>query len=173
MQEVVVTIAFKRPCLGAAKRQQGRLKVFMFERDRDGCVLFLSSHWHVLLGRAARVANRYHSLVKHIAWNPSVVGVPSSEWYQRTAVANETNRSFFVLHEAFYVGAQVTINAVLPDGIEVDDFWRLLDLVGSYWGYSPYNNQTDNYGTFDVVSIRGRDRQWVIPSDCSKPGTPA
>ena len=39
MQEVIITVEFKRPCLGAAKRQQGKCKVFMFERDSDGRVL--------------------------------------------------------------------------------------------------------------------------------------
>lgn len=170
MQEVVITVEFKRPCLGVAKRQQGRGKVFVFERDRAGCVLFLASHWHVLMGRAASLANRYHSLVKHIVWDPSVAGTPSPDWFRRTAVAaGETSRSFFVSHEAFYPGSRVVVSAVLPDGIHADDFWRLMDIVGSYWGYSPYNNQTDRYGTFDVVSIRGRDRQWVAPIDCEQP----
>lgn len=168
MQEVIITVEFKRPCLGAAKRQQGKCKVFMFERDSDGRVLFLSSHWHALMGRAASTANRYHSLVKHIAWDPSVVGKPASEWFRRTAVTSGTNRSFFVSHEAFYPGSRVAVSAVLPDGIHADDFWRLLAIVGKYWGYSPYNNQTDRYGTFDVVSIRGRDRQWIAPEDCEQ-----
>jgi hypothetical protein len=42
---------------------------------------------------------------------------------------------------------------VLPEDIPAADFEHLLTLVGKYKGFSPFNNDSEKYGTFEVVSV--------------------
>lgn len=152
MEEVCIQLRFNRPCLGAAKRQEGSRTIFRMDREPTGRVMFMPSAWQGVLRYAAKVANRHQALVKDIDWNPVIEGLPRKEW-RRTIVNGQGRRTHFALHEAFMPGDEITVTAVLPDGMDRDSFRKLMDIAGTYRGFSPFNNQTEKFGTFEVVSI--------------------
>lgn len=160
MQEVNVRLRFNRACLGAAKKRKGRDVVYCMDRDPNGRIMFMPASWLGVMRYAAKLANRHHALVKQIDWNPLVDGQPRLDW-RRTIVRDGERRTHYAVHEAFQPGDIIGVSAVLPDGMNLDDFWRLLEIVGTYKGFSPFNNETEKYGTFEVVSIVPAARQWA------------
>lgn len=154
MQEVTVTLRFNRACLGAAKRRRHSQVVFAFERDPNGRVMFLPAAWASLMRYAAKLANRHQAEVKRIDFCPVISGEPCNDW-RRTVVTHGGSqpKSHFVVHEAYRPGDTVVIFAVLPDEITLVDFEHMLTLIGKYKGFSPFNNDSEKYGTFEVVSI--------------------
>jgi hypothetical protein len=163
MQEVTARLCFNRECLGFAKRQTSRRQViYVMPRDSSGRVMFLPSWWKGRFRYAAKVVNRYNNLVKKIAWDPIVDG-RVSKW-RRVVVSHRDDpggRERYALHEAFRRGDTIGVNAVLPDGLSVDAFSELLSVVGTYKGISPFQDEHETYGTFEVVSVtptvRSRD----------------
>lgn len=156
MQEVTIRLRFTRECLGAAKQRgrRGRVK-FVMPRDTRGRVIFLPSWWHSLLRYAAKVASRYGTLVTRIDWDSVVDGVPLPN-AQRTVVAardDPRGRRRYAIHEAFPAGSVIGVNAVLPTGLSIDAAYDLLTIAGTYRGISPFQDTTETYGTFEVVSI--------------------
>jgi hypothetical protein len=93
---------------------------------------------------AAKLYNRFHTDVKNIDWCPLVMGTPKPDW-RRTIISNankEDTRAHFAVHEAFKPGDKITLSAVLPQ-----------EIVGKYRGFSPFNNNQEKYGTFEVISV--------------------
>lgn len=168
MQEVSVRIRFSRPCLGACMRREKRRVTFVFERDAAQRILFLPGRWTALFVRAARLANQCHSLVRSIAWCPTIVGTPRSDDFPRKTSATATgNRTVTLtyLHEQFGPGDTADIMAELPDGMSLENFRELLSLVGKHWGFSPFGTTTDRFGTFDVVTVQPRRRQRQLDTE--------
>lgn len=156
MQEVTVTLRFNRVCLGAAKRRRNGQIVFCFDRDPGQRVMFMPAAWLAGMRYAAKLANRHHGAVKKIDWCPVIVGEPRTDWRRNIVTHNnETGaaRTHYALHEAFRPGDTIVVSVVLPDEIPIADFNYLLSLVGKYRGFSPFNNNQEKYGTFEVISI--------------------
>lgn len=154
MQEVVITLRFNRVCLGAAKRKKHGQTVFGFDRDPANRVMFMPSAWLSVMRYAAKLANKHHNVVQKIDWCPIVDGRARNDW-RRTIVsqhAGET-RSHYAVHEAFQPGDTIKLSAVIPDELSITDFARLLEIVGKYKGFSPFNNPSEHYGTFEIISI--------------------
>jgi hypothetical protein len=151
MEEVRIQLRFNRPCLGAAKRQENQRTIFRMDREPTGRVMFMPSAWQGVMRYAAKVANRHQALVKDIDWNPVIEGLPGREW--RRTIMDGRRRTHYALHEAFMPGDVITVTAVLPDGMDRESFRKLMDIAGMYRGFSPFNNQTEKFGTFEVVSI--------------------
>jgi serine protease inhibitor len=118
-------------------------------RDPDGRVMFLPTWWKALMHYAAQVVNRHHTAIKTIDWAPVIEG--TTREYKRYYAAKK-----FTLHEAFFPGDTITVYAVLPATLPIDDFKELLEVAGKYKGISPYRK--DQYGTFDVVDVTRRSR---------------
>jgi hypothetical protein len=154
VREVVIQIRFNRVCLGAAKRKKHGQTVFGFDRDPSNRVMFMPAAWLSVMRYAAKLANKHHSAVQKIDWCPVVEGRPRNDW-RRTIVSQHSGetRAHYAVHEAFQPGDTIMLSAVVPDEISLADFERLLDLVGKYKGFSPFNNTTEHYGTFEVISI--------------------
>lgn len=154
MREVVIQLRFNRVCLGAAKRKKHGQTVFGFDRDPSNRVMFMPAAWLSVMRYAAKLANKHHSAVQKIDWCPVVEGRPRNDW-RRTIVSQHSGetRAHYAVHEAFQPGDTIMLSAVVPDEISLADFERLLDLVGKYKGFSPFNNTTEHYGTFEVISI--------------------
>lgn len=154
MQEVIIKLRFNRECLGGSKRKKHSQTVFAFDRDPDGRVMFMPSAWLSVMRYAAKLANRHHSAVQKIDWCPLVEGVPRPDWRRTiiTRVGDET-KSHYAIHEAFTPGSTILVSAVLPDEISIHDMEELLGIVGKYKGFSPFNNATEHYGTFEIISI--------------------
>jgi hypothetical protein len=154
MQEIAIKLRFNRPCLGAAKRKKHGQVVFGFDRDAANRVMFLPSAWLGVMRYAAKLANKHHSAVQKIDWCPLVEGSPRNDWRRTIASNNKGDvRTHYAVHEAFQPGDTILLSAVLPDEISIPDFERLLEIVGKYKGFSPFNNSTDHYGTFEIISI--------------------
>jgi len=158
MQEVTIRLRFLRECLGSVRRKTRRDQT-IYEMPRspaqDGRVMFLPSWWRSLMQYASKVANLHQRLAGSVDWDPHVDGNPRRDW-RRTVVSrseDKRNRQRYALHEAFHPGAVIGVNAVLPDGISIEEFQRLLEIAGTYRGISPFKSDDDKYGTFEVVSI--------------------
>lgn len=154
MQEVMVKLRFNRVCLGAAKRRRHGQVYFGFDRDPENRVMFMPSAWLGVMRYAAKLANKHYSVVQKIDWCPLVEGTPRNDW-RRTIVSNHgaDKRSHYAVHEAFQPGDVISLSCVIPDEITFADFEQLLAIVGKYKGFSPFNNATEHYGTFEVISI--------------------
>lgn len=154
MQEVMVKLRFNRVCLGAAKRRRHGQVYFGFDRDPENRVMFMPSAWLGVMRYAAKLANKHYSVVQKIDWCPLVEGTPRNDW-RRTIVSNQgaDKRSHYAVHEAFQPGDVISLSCVIPDEITFADFEQLLEIVGKYKGFSPFNNATEHYGTFEVISI--------------------
>jgi hypothetical protein len=158
VQEVTIRLRFNRVCLGSAKRRKHGQVFFGFDRDPANRVMFMPAAWLGVMRYAAKLANKHHSAVQKIDWCPVISGSPRPDW-RRTIVSQQggDTRSHFAVHEAFPPGDTITVSAVVPEEISLDDFEQLLSLVGKYKGFSPFNNATEHYGTFEVISIKPVD----------------
>lgn len=161
MQEVTIRIRFIRPCLGFAEKRldDRRGVIYRMPRDGQGRVMFLASWWKAGMKYAASVSGLCYNRVHKIDWALPVDGLVG-EW-KRMLVQARSKKPRYALHEAFRPDTEVGINAVLPDGITIDEFTILLNLVGTYKGISPYQNEEETYGTFSVVSVMPTIRQKV------------
>lgn len=157
MQEVTIRLRFTRPCLGYAQQRTNSGNVmYKIPRDPAGRVMFLKTWWRTQIEYAAKVLSRYQELVKGIDWDTVVDG--RVQTYKRNVPRTRSDGTVkstgYALHEAFRPGEEIGVNAVLPDGLDVAAFTELLTIVGRYRGISPYRSDEDNYGTFDVISVR-------------------
>jgi len=154
-------LRFTRECLGFARRKLGdsRGVIYGMPRNANRDVMFLASWWRENLQYAAKVVNRHHNTATKVAWDQVVDG-KLSEWRRTVTPAKEGKRARYALHEAFRPNTIIGVNAVLPDGLTIDEFIQLLEIVGTYKGISPFKSDTETYGTFEVVSVmkavRGR-----------------
>jgi hypothetical protein len=154
VQEVIVKLRFNRVCLGAAKRRRHGQVYFGFDRDPANRVMFMPAAWLGVMRYAAKLINKHHSVVQKIDWCPVIEGTPRNDWRRTIVTQNGGDaRSHYAVHEAFQPGDTIIISCVVPDEITMEDFERLLEIVGKYKGFSPFNNTTEHYGTFEVISI--------------------
>jgi len=158
MQEVTIRLEFNRECLGAVKVRRGNQTIFAFCRDPDNRIMFLATWWRAILRHAAKTANRHQDLINQINWDPTIEG-RVSQFRRYITAERQQSKQRFAVHEAFVAGTVITVNAVLPDGITIDDFWSLLQMAGTYCGISPFK-PAENYGTFRVLNITNRNRNW-------------
>ena len=153
MRELAVRLRFTKHSLGnvKAKDNSGR---FQLPRSADGPVIFLAS-WHKANMRfAANLLGRHQDEVGKIHWDISVDGnVRKDRWYRRYYRAQNGKRRYS-LHEAFFPGEVIGVNAVVPVRIDDNDFWRLMNLAGRYRGLSPW--KPGEYGFFEVHSLLTR-----------------
>jgi hypothetical protein len=155
MQEVTIRLRFNRECLGSAPRlSRNNNLIYKMHRDAQRRVMFLPSWWSTRFRFASRVLNRYDQLVSKIAWD-SVIDGNVRTWRRTVVLAKDDpkKRERYALHEAFRPGATIGVNAVIPDGLTVDAFTELLVTVGTYKGISPFQDDEDIYGTFEVLSV--------------------
>lgn len=149
LQEVTIRLRFNHECLGAVRKKDCNEML----KDPDGRVMFLQTWWQAIVGFAAKLLNRHQDLVKEIDWDPIIEGEPKK--YRRFY---EPGR--FTIHEAFLKGDVIRVNCVLPSGLSIEDATVLLQAAGTYKGISPYKPER-KYGTFDVLSIKKREREVV------------
>lgn len=114
--------------------------------------MFLPAAWQSVMVYAGKLANLHQTLVKKIDWNPIIDGEPSREW-RRQIVHQNGSGAHFALHEAFMPGDEIGVTAVIPPGMRRTEFQELLEIVGKYKGFSPFNNATEKFGTFEVLRI--------------------
>lgn len=154
MQEVTIRLRFTRECLGFAKKPTSSGKGVIYRMPRDGSdrVMFLPSWWKANLTYAAKVVGRCHTEATKVAWSSTVDG-RLSEWRRIVQPAKEGKKARYALHEAFRPKTVVGVNAILPDGLTIDDFTELLEVVGTYKGISPFQSDDETYGTFEIVSV--------------------
>lgn len=112
--------------------------------------MYMPTWWAALMRYAAKILNRHQRLVEQIDWDPVIDGTPRS--YRRYY-----EQSRYTLHEAYYPGDEIGVNAVLPPGLSISDFTQLLDVAGRYRGVSPYKPK-DKWGTFEVTNVTRRRR---------------
>ena len=157
MQEVNIVLQFNQHCLGDC-RYKNKSKML---RDPNGRVMLLSSWWAALMRYAAQVFNRHHESVKEIDWDAIVEGDTSD--YKRYYAPGK-----FTVHESFYPGDIITVHAVIPETIPLEDVAEMLRISGRYRGISPYRKD-NQYGTFDVISVEPKKREQAHAVDSNDP----
>lgn len=164
MREVTVRIKFTSPCLGHVKkyyttRVNGKRKkrtFFVHLRNPRGRVIFLPTWWTAIMRNAADVLSRYHTEVKGIRFALEVDGQPRpvpDELFDRHYAKGRYSR-----HEVFAVGDTIGVTCLVPEAISDDDFWRLMEYAGRYYGISPC--RPGEFGFFTVESV---ERCGLIP----------
>jgi hypothetical protein len=169
MRELTVRIRFTTPCLGSVKKhvrdpETGKSwPVFLMPRTPDGKIRFEASWWKSSLAFAAKVLCKHHRLIEQVHFSVVVDGRIDTNpdnffrrYFHERGGDNNRKKNRFVKHEAFFPGDVVGINCVVPQEINDDDFWKLMDLVGRFKGISPYGPR--DYGRFEVDALRRRDR---------------
>lgn len=111
---------------------------------------------------AAQILCKHHKAVERVYFDVSVDGRTESnpeKFFKRyfNDKGNGKSRGRFVRHEAFLPNDVVGVNCVVPDEINDDEFWQLMDLVGRFKGISPYGPR--EYGNFEVETIRPHIRR--------------
>lgn len=164
MQEVNIRLRFISPCLGMVKQQIPRSRDVIYDMPRDGQgrVIFLASWWRSRMTYAAKVAGIGYDAVTKIDWSNHIDGL-TTRWKRIVVPASDFKRARYALHEAFRPGAEIGVNAVLPDQLAIDDLRDLLNIVGTYKGISPFQSEEETYGTFEVLSVMPTMRQPVEP----------
>jgi len=157
MRELTVRIKFTSPCLGNAKkfhniRVQGKRKkrtYFVHLRNPSNCVMFLPTWWQAIMRNAADVLSRHQQEVKGIRFALEVDGQPRpipEQLFNRYYDENRYSR-----HEAFMAGDTIGVTCVVPDQISDDDFWRLMQYAGKFYGISPC--RPGEFGFFTVEKM--------------------
>lgn len=158
MREMVIRIRFTQPCLGnikvrktvsAGRGLKKKRTFFVFQRDHLGRVIFQQGAWRSLLRKAAETLCRHQQAVPEIHFALHVDGRPQpipEKFFRRYYEPDK-----FSPHEAFLAGDDIGLSCVVPSSISDDDLWRLVALVGRYYGLSPYRG--GEYGHFEVVSV--------------------
>ena len=163
MRELTVRLKFTKACLGNVKKyvtKHGKSwPCFYMPRTPDGDVRFEANWWKHSLKFAAEILSKHQKRVGKIHFDVIVDGKPdpnSDNYYKRHFDSRK-----FVKHEAFHEGDVIGVNCAVPDEIDDDDFWRLMDLVGRFKGISPYGPR--DFGFFVVESMSRRKP--IVPDE--------
>lgn len=153
MQEVVINLQMLTPSLGCVEKrlQGGHGVVYTMLRDADKNVMFLPTWWRTGMLYAANVLNMHHTLVPAISWSSRVDGTVQT--WRRNLITTTKRRNRYALHEAFRPKTTISVKAVLPNGLSIEEFKKLLTIMGEYKGVSPYHTATDSFGLFVVQSV--------------------
>ena len=151
MRELTATIAFTTHALGANKATDGK---FLIARTADHRLVFPRSKLQERLILAANVFGKHQEAVKEVQWDMVLdAKLVTDCWYKRYyETGNKKKR--YALHESFVPGQVIGLNCVVPATISDDDFWSLLQLVGTYYGLSYW--RLSGFGLFEVKSLRQR-----------------
>jgi len=153
MRELSIRLRFTQPSLGNEKNS--RTGQFKFQRSPEGKILFLAS-WHQSNMRmASEMLGRHQTTVKKIFWDIEIDGEVREKcltrcYYKKTSKGKER----WSTHESLVKGQTISINCVVPQEIDDEDFWTLMQIAGKYKGLSPW--QPGKYGHYEIVSIRTR-----------------
>lgn len=157
MRELTVRIKFSTHCLGNVKAGKNGDGNLLLPKSPDGSVMFMAS-WHRQNMRiAAQLLGKHQDEVPKILWDTNVDGVVWQQRWHRRHYTAPNGKQRYILHEAFFPGQIVGINCAVPDAINDDDFWALMDLAGKYKGISPF--KPGEYGFFVVDELRPRRPQ--------------
>lgn len=194
MRELAVRIKFTTPCLGNVRkhhRVQGRVRNhFLLPRNPGGKVIFMNTWWQAILAQAAKILCRHHGEVKSIRFAMEVDGKPRPleegevedprTGRKQVVLKGHYHRYYaedrFSKHEAFFPGTVIGLTCIVPQGINDEDFHRLMELAGKYCGISP--GLPGEFGFFTVESIRStgtgrapRRKREVDEAPIEKPST--
>jgi len=147
--EVYVRLMFNAPCLGNERHPDPEPNKML--RNSDGAVIFHHSWWRSVVGQAASAYNKHQKVVSKIRFNPEIDGtVKLYKRYYYTDDGRGTKVKRYKLHESFFCGDVIGVKALIPDAIPLDDFKELMDVVGAYYGISPFGWDR-GFGRFKVV----------------------
>ena len=155
MRELTVRIRFLTESLGNEKDPKTGKFYFQRSAGRQGKILFLAS-WHMAnMKFAANMLGRHQDAVSKIFWDIELDAELRENNVTRCYYKKSANsRERWSTHESFVKGQIIAINCVVPDSINDDDFWSLMQIAGKYRGLSPW--KPTQYGHYEVVSIRQR-----------------
>jgi len=157
MRTVVMRIRFTTPCLGNRRdNKQGGMLCHL--RDGQNRIVFLQSWWDSAMTQAAQAFGRHQTDVRKIRWSPIIDGVPRV--YRRYYKKDKARK-----HEAFRAGDEIAVKAMVPSEISLGDFRQLVDVLGEFFGISPFRSSggvrnarnaglDGGFGRFEVMEVR-------------------
>lgn len=160
MRELTVRLKFTSHCLGNVQHryqstQRGKKKqkvCYLLPRSPDGRLILMPTWWTAILRKASDVFCKHQQRVKDIRFSMEVDGIPSP--WETDAYRRYFDKDKFAAHEAFYPGSVIGVTCLVPSKISDDDFWKLLDIAGKYYGISPA--RSGEFGMFTVEGIQRR-----------------
>lgn len=154
MKELVARLRFTSPCLGRIKTHcvnHGKVQnYYVLPRNPvTNRVMFQRQWWLAVLKRAAEILCRHQREVHDIRFVLDIDGEPSPipQRFYRLHI----NSKKYSKHEAFFPGSEILVTCIIPNSIPEEDFLKLMQYAGRYYGISPAF--PGNYGFFEVVSI--------------------
>ena len=155
MREQRIRLRFTSPCLGRIKKSHSRHgKVqYYYVLPRDpvtGKIVFQRQWWLATLRQAAEILCRHQQEIPKIRFSLDVDGTPQpipQRFYKR-----HINSQRYSKHEAFFPGDEIEVSCVVPTAIPDEDFLKLMQYAGRYYGMSPAHS--GDYGFYEVVSIK-------------------
>ncbi len=150
--EVTAKLRFTCPCLGNVRGEE----YDRMERDQEGNIIFLPTWWRAAFAKAAQAINRHYKLVNSIHPALQIYGGPVTKIERRylEQLSDSSDKVQRVkLHEGFDVNTVVDCSFLLTSGMTVNHFTELLEVIGLYFGMSPYGWKQD-FGRFQVLEVR-------------------
>jgi len=163
--EVTAKIQFVRPCLGNVRRSD----YDRMEHDQDGNVIFLPTWWRAAFAKAAQAINKHHKLVDNIHPALRIYGTMTKIERQYYEQRGDSSVQRIKVHEGFDAGTTVECSFLLPSEITANQFTELLEVVGLYFGISPYGWRQD-FGRFRVLSVDKTTRNGRIRAETGRNG---
>lgn len=168
MRTVVARLRFTTPCLGNRK-DSSRGGMLCHLRDAQSRVVFLQSWWDSALVQTAQAYGRHQSTVRKIRWSPIVDGCTRvhKRYYKKDKYRK---------HEAFDVGDEIAVKAMVPTDIPIAEFRVLLSVLGEFYGISPFRRSKSDgkdqggYGRFEVVEVKEHEYKYHDQKSEESPG---
>jgi hypothetical protein len=113
---------------------------------------------------AAEMLGRHQEAVNKICWDIGVDAELREKCLTRCFYTKSPGgRERWSLHESLMQGQTICINCVVPQDIDDQDFWALMQIAGKYRGLSPW--QPGKYGQYEIVSIHQRRQSQQVDDD--------
>lgn len=166
MRELVIKLRFTAPCLGRIRKgftKGGEARqYFILPRDPvTNKVMFQRQWWLAILKQAAEILCRHQQEIPKIRFHLDIDGEPQP--IPQKLFKLHINSRRYSKHEAYFPGDEISVTCIVPNTISDEDFLKLMQYAGRYYGISPA--YPGNYGFFEVISItpavgeRGQDAE--------------
>lgn len=145
--EVFVRLEFTTPCLGNERNDDPEPNRML--RSGSGGLIFLQSWWHGCTAAAAERFSMHQKRIRSVKWSSEVDGTTRliDRFYHRKDGSKHVKK-----HEGFDTKDTMSIRALVPDDIPLEDFKTILRIAGEFFGISPYGWKK-GYGRFNVLEV--------------------
>lgn len=145
--EVFIKLEFTTPCLGNERRDDPEPNRML--RSGSGGIIFLQSWWHGCTVAAAERFSMHQKRIRSVKWSSEIEGtlrLIDRFYYKRDGTKHAKP------HEGFAALDNISVRALVPDDVPIEDFKTILSIAGEFFGISPYGWKK-GYGRFNVKEV--------------------